>query len=205
MLSLVAGLRTGVAKNVRPIIVRQPGPAGLAIPPTMSAGQWLKGLVAIYDDLTFGKQVTVQAIVLLATYFPRSGPGGFTESGQPAEADAFELQAYRLLEKLVERGAVLVTGSGNTREGGFNTDGWPANFGKESNAPYYIPSLMVVGATDSNGQKLYGKHDYPNGIPHFYAAGVDTIVANGDSRSPHLYRDTRGTSNGESKNTRAVT
>lgn len=204
MLSLVAGLRLGVAKNARPIIVRTPG-AGVSAR-SMNKKDWLDGLEAIYNALRFDDLGTTQAIVLLAQYFPREERGGFTFNGQSGATavNGFEEYAHELLVKLVGRGAVLVTGSGNMNNGGFRCDGWPANFGKR-NSDYYIPSLMVVGATDSEGQQLYGKYDYDNGIPHFYGPGVDTIVAEGDPRAAFKYRYSKGTSDCESKFTRADT
>lgn len=173
MLSLVAGKTVGVAKNIDPILVRFPR-SSVEHFGGQTPEDWLRGISKIYDDL--GKQVTLSisttAIVLMATYWPRSafrqknnarddirGPDG----NYIDESAGFEISAGQMLKELISRGALVVTGSGNIAN--TKVDGWPANFGKSSDANY-APSLIVAGAISSDGRIMKYAMDDKDSLPH---------------------------------------
>lgn len=174
MLSLVAGALAGVAKKINPVIVpfsRSP----------VSPSDWLERLALIRDDLTAESSVAT-SVLLLSVYFPRYE---FSQGKtyHDVDVDGFKTEAYLLLQELVRKGAVLVTGTGNYQHNFIGpVDGWPADFGKTGDL-LHIPSLMVVGGIDSQGQKIYGRADLPNGLPQFYAPGVDVTVAEGNEHA----------------------
>lgn len=173
MLSLVAGKNVGVAKNIDPIIVRLPRNSveyfGGSRPE-----EWLQGLREIYDDLGRQRMISTSttAVVLLAQYWPRAsfykknrandlikGPDG----NYIDESAGFEIDAARMLRRLISRGALVVTGSGNAPA--IKIDGWPANFGKPSDANY-ASSLIVAGAISPDGKDTYYAVDRPGTLPH---------------------------------------
>lgn len=192
MLSLVAGTLTGVAKDIDPVIV--PFPHSPITP-----DEWLQRLAVISNDLGTESSVAT-SVLLLAVYFPRE-EFSHDKAYHDVDVDGFRTEAYLLLRELVRKGVVLVTGSGNYQRGEIGyTDGWPANFGK-TNDLLHIPSMMVVGAVDSQGQRIYGRADLPNGVPHFYAPGIDVTAANGNENAwgdpPEIdrqYKNSTGTS-----------
>lgn len=173
MLSLAAGLYCGLAKLITPILVRTPSyPVGSGFTP----GDWINGLGLINDDLA-GDSAATTAIVSMSTYWSRNV---FTLNGVQSQflSQGFEINAHRQLTSLVAKGAVLVTGTGNTDLNGSLSDGWPSNFARTNN-PLNIPSLMSVAAVDSTGTIRYGLTDDTNGVPQFYAPGISVVVAEG--------------------------
>ena len=177
MLSLVAGKTVGVAKNIDPVVARLPSDS-------YSEDDWLTGLGMINDDMGAQAQLQAKFIVLLAAYYP---PHAF-----PGNNQGWVNRCHVILEAMASKGAIVVTGSGNS-DYGQQVDGWPANFGKRTN-PANIPSLIVAGAlTPEGGGPIYAT-DPLGGIPQVYAPGIRVRVAEGDPTNEELYRWSKGTS-----------
>ena len=108
MLSLVTGKTVGVAKRVKPIVVRLPvhwtqDRNGNPLYQGYTKENWIDALGRVLDNLGEKHQDQATSVVLLATYFPASSlvePGGFLT------------RAWNQIEELAKRGAVVVTGSG---------------------------------------------------------------------------------------------
>jgi hypothetical protein len=188
MLSLVAGATLGVAKNINPVIVRMPcrGRFVAFEPP-----DWIDALSKIAEDLDASKL----SVVLMASswgkeYFPHPD-----KSRPDLEAMVgFEARQKALLDDMVSKGAVLVTGSGNKNS--LTIDGSPGSFGK-SNGGLYVPSLLVIGGVYADGSGLRGDTELAAGLPHAYGPAVDVMVASAIPPvwAPNeLVRKTSGTS-----------
>jgi hypothetical protein len=169
MLSLVAGATVGVAKKVNPVIVRMPCRGwGRGMRPP----EWIDALGKISEDLDASKP----SVVLMASYwdklfFPTPIPNRYDWEAMVG----FELRFKALLEELVSKNAVLVTGSGNV--GKPVVDGSPANFGKPGEMN--IPSLLVMGGVSADGvSESNGNFELAAGLPHAYAPGKEVLVAN---------------------------
>ena len=172
MLSLVAGQRLGVAKNVNPVIVRLPGVTFTQVgSSTVRSGfspqDWIEGLSRINDDLGKDPVRWASCVVLLAQYFPRS----MFENNNPG---SWTTRAHGLIRDMISKGAVVVTGSSNLGRGSI-IDGWPATFGKPlmQNELMNIPSLIVAGAISGDGKVAAYAYDNAGGIPHVYAPVSD--------------------------------
>ena len=165
MLSLIAGKTLGIAKNVNPVIVRLPPPImnGQVVVSVFSPQDWIEYLSKINDDLGTQQSSEARCVVLLADYYPLSA----FENNNPS---GWDMRLRLLLEQMVLKGAVVVTGSGNSRIGS-TIDGWPANFGKwpSRNGLTTIPSLIVAGAITGDGTFAPYAFDNAGGIPHVYA------------------------------------
>ncbi|KAK3720790.1 hypothetical protein LTR37_003453 [Vermiconidia calcicola] len=191
MLSLVAGQTLGIAKNVKPIVVRVPLPTQADLTERqlgMSPQLWIEYLSKINDDLGTQRSSEARCVVLLAEYFPRwlfpdNNPNGW------------DTRLYFLLLEMISKGAVIVTGSGNMQPASAIIDGWPANFGKRTTENEFtnIPSLVVAGAISGNGEITGYAQDDVGGIPHVYAPGISVLVADGalESESSNDYRSTQ--------------
>lgn len=109
MLSLVTGELMGVSKGVQPTLVRMPrrrtgeGSGGATFE------DWIEGLSRINDDLE-GSSDETSAIILMATFFPRRR---FQVQGQDQSA-GFSGRMRQLLLDLVSKGALPITGAGNS-------------------------------------------------------------------------------------------
>lgn len=172
MLSLVAGRTWGIVKGVNPIIVRLPAPRATGnfvdnkpVTATYSSQDWIDYLGEIDTDLgpPVSQQQDARAVVLIATYWPRSILTGGVAG--------FENQMYGLLESIIKKGAIVVTGSGNIKGiAPASIDGWPVNFGKlQSPDGRKISSLIVAGAISGAGAAVAYKSDPAGGVPHVYA------------------------------------
>ncbi|KAF5500243.1 Subtilisin-like protease 3 [Colletotrichum siamense] len=187
MLSIIAGANIGIAKKVKPIMVRVPRrqkKGGGASPE-----QWLSALSAV-DDAIPDKSGTTRAILCMAQGhqsedFRRDWVKKNKEKVQDAEKEAFEqwarfrLRMHRILTSLIAKGVFIVTGSGNA----FVLNTLPAEFAPEHQKDYSlsIPELLVVGAADiSDGSRWWKSGLGTAGVPHIYAPGEKLIVAEGN-------------------------
>jgi len=176
MLSLVAGYSLEVAKRLTPILARVPrrnrGGGGA------TSEDWLATLAAINDDLDqyqAGSTTTATAIVLMAIYWPLTLFIVDGTDNSPVIAKGWA----GILNSMVGKGAMLVTGSGN--QGGA-VDGFPSGFGSQppiNNWPY-IPSLLVAGAVIPNTGAVSSTTTTGNNVPNIWAPGEAITVANGN-------------------------
>jgi hypothetical protein len=177
MLSIVAGSKLGVAKRVTPILARVP--RGIRGVLSITAEDWLRNLKAINDDLDkhhFNiRGQPASAVVLMAIYYPRRlwVVDGVDNSLAVAK------QWAAVLSSMVEKGAILVTGSGNDDS---PVDGIPAGFASQppiNNWPY-ISELLVAGGVNIKDNSRYFGTNIGNGIPNIWAPGESIIVASGN-------------------------
>ena len=197
MLSLVVGETVGVAKNADPIVVRMPCRGPRDNPGAMQGHEWIRGLGMINDDLAKKISETgsiAPSVVLMASYWtPDQFPGA---DGQLKEANmfGFSLRHKPLLDSLAEKGAILVTGSGNNNRK--TVTGEPAIFGKKPEivGEFEVPSLLVMGGIHSDGLSIiYGNVEYDAGLPHAYAPGWAVRAADA-TVVPDYVGNTQGTS-----------
>lgn len=210
MLSLVAGKTLGVAKNIRPHIARLP--RRVRSGGGFSPEDFVEMLDEINDRIPEdgSNHVLLLAHMWHREYFNRL-KGDKTKGPLEVDGKAFDMSLgfeYRLhtvLEALLEKEVIVVTGSGNKKVS--SIDGWPQNFGKLSN-PLSLPQLIVVGGipsrepTDIGYGAGVGQTDLAQGLPHVYAPGYDLIVAQGATHlrdnEADMMRPSRGTIDGES-------
>lgn len=209
MLGLVAGAHLGVAKNVKPYLVRIPRrhPWGGKSKPT----DWLEGVSRVLDKHKEDSKTTV-SILCLAWYWTESQ---YTKQNDDSELDfaAYRHRLAVLIELLVKRGVFVVTGSGNQPHVSIHSDlynfinvglittcelkmeGWPALYGfpkekawnaikKYQETWHYIPDLLVVGALDpTNGRRWWMSGVSPDGtFPELYAQGDRILAVTGDEK-----------------------
>ncbi|KAH8891558.1 hypothetical protein GQ53DRAFT_823579 [Thozetella sp. PMI_491] len=198
MLSLVGGATVGVAKQIKPIIVRMPRrrPEGGGA----NALDYLDGVSAVNDDVQSTGSSVTQAILLMAFFLDRTIY--LTSTDGVDFADPFVKQFNTHLNQLINKRVLPVTGSGNQAKRS-NVAGWPAAFGfvaMEQFPTTFLPELVVAGAVDVNGALWIGTNQDSRGggIPHVYAPGRDVWVAAArasteDPRRPGLRQGT-GTS-----------
>lgn len=108
MLSLIGGATLGVAKQIRPIVVRMPRR-------TASGGganplDWLDGISAVNDDVQTTTSNT-QAIMLMAIFLDRRIDLTSTDGIDYTEPFVTQMNAH--LNQLINKGVLPVTGSGN--------------------------------------------------------------------------------------------
>jgi hypothetical protein len=176
MLSLVVGKTVGVARNAEPIVVRMPCRGWQH---AFKGWDWINGLGIINDELAKKNREAgkiLPSVVSMASYWieadflkPDYTKGAWT---------GFMWRHKHLLDSLAEKGAILVTGSGNG--GASRVNGLPANYGKPRSivGPFNVPSLLVMGGVYSNGMSgLKGNFELEAGLPHAYAPGIDVMVA----------------------------
>ncbi|KAF6823680.1 hypothetical protein CMUS01_10593 [Colletotrichum musicola] len=197
MLSVLAGANLGIAKKVKPIVVRAPRrhEDGSGASPE----DWLETLVVIHNLFPNESEMTLAIVSMSWTYsllkYKRSWMGTNPQSTDQEVAESFELFKTRLraiLRNLIRKGLFVVTGSGNTGV----MESYPALFGGEDvPAEHRIPELLVVGATDMYDGKIWGKsgRKVEAKLPHIYAPGASVLVANGDMAAPR-YKQSAGTS-----------
>lgn len=120
MLGFVAGAHLGVAKNVKPYLVRVPRrhPWGGGAKPS----DWLKGVAAVLDRYPQKSRTTV-AVLGLSWYWTEEG---YAQDLDPKEQAfrGYRLRLATLIEMLIERGVLVVTGSGNFPNVSHNPPGW---------------------------------------------------------------------------------
>lgn len=215
MLSLVAGDTVGVAKSADIIAVRLPRRRSFGGGYTKE--DFLEGLEQVSRDLD-ERSSTTKAVVLLAHHylkelFVRKRPNGEWVRDPATGRIVYDYQGWeasliRLLNDLVGKGALIVTGSGNNAHQVI--EGWPAVLGQPAN-PGYIPSLLVVGAISTDGLKWWPKTNNELGasLPNMCAPGWDVKAADGEplkwtkfdpekswSESELNYKKSNGTSDG---------
>lgn len=189
MLSLVVGKTVGVSKNANPVIVRMPC---RGIGKGMRGWEWIDGLGKINDELAKKNSEAgsiTPSVVLMASYWTEKY---FPGPNMQGDWNGFIWRHKHLLDSLAEKGAILVTGTGN--EGSPTVNGVPANYGKPQSivGPFNVPSLLVMGGVYSDGTSgIKGSFEYDAGLPHAYAPGVNVIVA--DAQILDL-RSSQGTS-----------
>ncbi|KAI1407637.1 peptidase S8/S53 domain-containing protein [Hypoxylon sp. FL1857] len=175
MLSLVTGARMGVSKGVKPYLVRMPrrvipGHAGGNRTGKPTNEDWLEGISKVNDHL-IGRSTETKAILLLAIHVPRSS---FERDGKDCSL-GFDGRMRFLLNDLVSKGVLPITGAGNDRT---NTiDGLPANYGRRDKP---IPELLVVGGVDSMSFDLNSQTDFGQGLPHIFAPSSGVKCADGN-------------------------
>ncbi|KAF2159857.1 hypothetical protein M409DRAFT_60451 [Zasmidium cellare ATCC 36951] len=198
MLSLVAGDTVGVAKSADLIAVRMPRRAPLG--GGFTAEDFLEGLEQVSRDLEDSSSTT-RAVVLLAHHyllerFIRREPGGAPVQPVTYDYQGWEGNLIRLLNNLISKGALIVTGSGNN--GNQVIEGWPARLGKPS-YPGYISSLLVAGALSTNGQEWWDRtnNELAEGLPNICAPGLDVKAADGNEAHWSTYDPVRSWSEDE--------
>ncbi|KAF4874181.1 Subtilisin-like protease 3 [Colletotrichum siamense] len=196
MLSLLAGKDIGIAKRVKPIIVRVPRkmPAGGGASPE----DYLAGLFMIDEAIPDNSDITRAVLSLSWGYtfemfhgkrLRNSAIEGTTNmESERAQFGLYRTNMHRTLTSLINKGFLVVTGAGN--KGLINA--WPAAFAAER-APddmdpslkddwLHIPELLVAGAAHpESGERWWKTGSAPEvGLPHIYAPGADVVVAEGD-------------------------
>ncbi|KAK2799489.1 hypothetical protein FQN50_008461 [Emmonsiellopsis sp. PD_5] len=172
MLGFVAGKRIGIAKKVKPYIVRVPrrkqnGSGG-------TPDDYLRGVAMVNDAFT-GDSGTVRAILNLSW---RYNLALFKQGAPEATDQDFEVWKERLhvhITSLIRKGVFVVTGSGN------GYPGYPGLFGS-SKDERQIPELLVVGAANPvTGKRGSTSFFEPSiGIPHIYGPGESVIAPDGN-------------------------
>lgn len=206
MLSLVCGANVGVAKRVKPWVVRVPrrvpdgGTAATAIGGS-TAEDYVDGVSAVLDALagSSGTSAQTEAILLMSWSYARpqfKGPDGEDES------DGFRVRLWQLLTALVNKGVLPITGSGNLRgatTGGPWPDQWPAAYGfvpSRATDLTTIDEILVVGGVNVPAGDIYASTIVDNrGIPHMYAP-ASPIQCAAATAGQHL-KTSAGTSDGE--------
>ncbi|KAH7120544.1 hypothetical protein EDB81DRAFT_914184 [Dactylonectria macrodidyma] len=209
MLSLVAGKSLGVAKNINAHIARLPRKkrAGMGFTPE----DYLETLSEVNDRMS-GDGATASGVLLLAQMYQRQfflrlkGDGStapLTIDGATFdESFGFEWRLHTLLQQIMDKGTIVVTGAGNVQSA--TIDGWPQNFGKNSGT-LQLQDIIVVGAVTpgqpgDGGVLVYGSTDQAAGLPHVYAPGYDMQVADGNrqlwnaDKTEGIIRTGKGTS-----------
>jgi hypothetical protein len=110
MLSLVAGAKVGVAKQIRPILVRMPRrrKEGGGVNPL----DYLDGISAVNDDVQSSTRNT-QAILLMAFFLDRTTDLTSRLQDNIDFAEPYVKQMNVHLDQLINKGVLPVTGSGN--------------------------------------------------------------------------------------------
>ncbi|KAH7139640.1 hypothetical protein B0J13DRAFT_638583 [Dactylonectria estremocensis] len=209
MLSLVAGKTVGVAKNINAHIARLPRKraTGMGFTPE----DYLETLAEVNERMT-GDGSTASGVLLLAQMYQRNffyrlkGDGTtnpLTLNGATFdESFGFEWRLHTLLEQIMAKGNIVVTGAGNVQSA--TIDGWPQNFGKNSGI-LQLPDIIVVGAVTpgepgASDVLVYGSTDLASGLPHVYAPGYNMMVADGNrqlwnaDKTEGIHRTGKGTS-----------
>jgi len=114
MLSLVTGKTLGVSKKVSPIVVRIPTVAvvdenGLTKNLGFTRETWITALSKVLDDLGVNSKQQASSVVLLAQHSPREKL--FADGANP---DGFIQRMRALLDEMNDRGAIVVTGAGES-------------------------------------------------------------------------------------------
>lgn len=113
MLGAVAGAKLGIAKKVKPVLVRMPRKyqTGAGASPQ----NFLEGVYAVDDAITENSRET-QAILSLSWYYDFQGYSA--QVGEHLTESAYEIWKFRLysvLKSLIRKGVFVVTGTGNRR------------------------------------------------------------------------------------------
>lgn len=189
MLAVMAGKTLGVAKSIKPHLARLPRryPFGGGA----TTEDFIEMVAEIDNRITADPDGKLTAVLLLAHLYPREafyrkhpGTGDRVELNDKPIDDSFgwEWRFYSILQSLIEKGVLVVTGTGNDPY--TTTDGWPANFGKNDDI-LRLPDLLVVGSVRPTGPKVDDNSGHSSnlekGLPHIYAPGFDVMSANGNT------------------------
>ncbi|KAH0435727.1 hypothetical protein CcaCcLH18_04681 [Colletotrichum camelliae] len=150
MLSIIAGAHIGIAKKVKPIMVRVPrrqSKGGGASPE-----HWLSALSAV-DDAIPDQSATTRAILCMAQGhkfedFRKDWERQNKDKVQDTEKEAsdqwahFRLRMHRILSSLIAKGVFIVTGSGNAFVNGDNKSFYKFSHGT-SDATAYTAGLTA--------------------------------------------------------------
>ncbi|PGH06628.1 hypothetical protein GX51_02255 [Blastomyces parvus] len=204
MLSIIAGAKLGVAKKVKPYLVRTPRRDPRGSSPT---GEGIVlGLSKISDRYSDNSGKT-RAILSMSLYYNEAGFLRTTtfEDRVPNDFMVWKKRTYELLTDLIRKGIFVVCGAGNS--GADFIDGWPALFGANPahvkpevrNGWLYIPELLVVGGVSPHTGKRAerARVDVAKRLPHVYAPSEDVVAAEGDKRGwPQnvYFKESEGTS-----------
>lgn len=213
MLGFVAGKTLGAARKVTPHVMRMPRKTlrGGGI----SMEVYLEVLANAADLMEADTDGATAGVVLLASYYPlnefyRKKGGGSSSTvlvnGQPIDQSfGFELRHYVILKQMIDKGFLVVTGSGNG--GDSHITGWPASYGKAANPATYLPSLLVAGGIlpgEPDGTRAaFGNAELDAGLPNIYAPGegFDAVQGNtnawDESDRDTYYKPASGTSDGK--------
>ncbi|KAK7955680.1 uncharacterized protein PG986_004902 [Apiospora aurea] len=188
MLGFIAGAHLGVAKKVKPYLVRVPrrNKYGGGTNPE----DWLNGVIKVLELFDKPSKTTL-AILNLSwsrdeetfNKHPDSAKDGFF---------SFRNRLAALINLLIRNGVFVVTGSSNDNG---KMNGWPGLYGVPrekiwksighfKSTWHYIPELLVVGALNPADGKRWSKSgvsgDNEGSFPELYAPGDHVIGANGD-------------------------
>lgn len=183
MLGAVAGNFLGVAKRVKPILVRMPrrAPNG----GRWKYQDWLEGLAAINEDLGSMSGQSISAIVLMAQCWQQEAFIRLNPGTGGVERDVNDHPIYdtfgptiamrQQLQLLQAKGVLLITGGGNDRSL-LNTIGWPQLFAVENPT---LESLLLAGAISLDGMATQYPQSPQQGVPQVFAPGLDVLAAQG--------------------------
>ncbi|PGH04727.1 hypothetical protein AJ79_07006 [Helicocarpus griseus UAMH5409] len=203
MLSLIAGAKLGIAKRVKPYVVRSPRRQPKGNKPM--GEDYLVGLSMICDRVS-GNSQTTRAIVSLSFIIDEKD---FTNTPfndrVPEDFRVFRKRLYQLLTDLIRKSVFPVAGAGNISQS--KIPGWPALFGadphtvneEEREGWLHIPELLVVGSVmvDNGKRSFFSSFDMGKKLPHIYAPGDHLLVADGNKAqwdNKEYYKDSYGTS-----------
>lgn len=207
MLGAVAGNTLGVAKKIKPILVRMP--RRYSFGKGFTKEDWLDGITAIQSRLTTSGP-GVSSIVLIAQGWPdeafalRRPDGSFIldDNNHQIISDLeFNVRTKALLAAIAESNALVITGSGNIPGPDASpVDNRPAVFAKTTEVNP-LKALLVVGAMTIDAQ-LAPRFpiELAAGVPQIFAPGYKVKVANGQPvalANGQPYRDGYGTSEGK--------
>ncbi|KAG9245465.1 peptidase S8/S53 domain-containing protein [Calycina marina] len=170
MLSKAAGNTLGVARDIKPIIVK------VALP--FDAGRYLQGVNMVSEAVGEGSGNT-RAVLLMAWWYARGQTEGTVN-------DEWIAEITELLNSLTRRGVLCVTGSGNgvNIAGSPNTVafGYPA--GLALGPTPAVPGLLVAGAVELDGSIYRRSNRDPASVfPRVYAPGYEGMLCAGLNRA----------------------
>lgn len=112
MLGMVAGAKLGIAKKVKPVLVRVPRRSEFG--GGASPMDYLEG-VSLVNDAFNGKSKETKAILSLSwCYTLALYTGGVQNTLAQSGFEIWKIRLYRLITSLIEKGVFVVTGSGNS-------------------------------------------------------------------------------------------
>ncbi|KAK7957732.1 glucan 1-3-beta-glucosidase [Apiospora saccharicola] len=178
MLSLIAGSRLGVAKKVKPYVVRVPRRSLLGGGAT--AEDWLVGLSKVLELYEKPSEKTL-AVLSMSWHYTEALYDRNPVKGEDTFF-GFRNRLAALINLLIRNGVFVVTGSGNKP-----LDKLWDEVRKYRTTWHYIPNLMVVGALDpANGKRWWKSgvslNDADGWFPEVYAPGSGVIAAEADKK-----------------------
>ncbi|KAK8081144.1 serine protease precursor [Apiospora hydei] len=189
MLGFIAGAHLGVAKKVKPYVVRVPRRSEFGGGATPE--DWLIGVTKVLERFEKPRK-TILAILNLSWHWTRNLYEAYPVEQRGEDTFfGFRNRLAALINLLIQNGVFVLTGAGNDGP----IYGWPSLFG----VPYdkvwksieeykstwlHIPDLLVVGALNPADGKRWSKSgisgDDEGSFPELYAPGYHVVGANGD-------------------------